>query len=236
MDPGATGKMGNAWIGTFTPTDPTYDVFPVSFNSHAEDFTANNSTDLSSFMLTLQYGYFALRQRQNGSEGSRDWQTKWMRCEAYHSAVTNSNNALHPGTTSADITSSNISPSLNTGQAPMLQMMGQYTSATTAIPTAIPPRQAKPAIDGKWWLYGAKLIDGGNYSQNTAVANENIWVRGSLSRWYFIPGDSWSSGDELTDTVSGTVYFLAMPDYIGFGIRVQVTTNTYQGGIALAEV
>lgn len=230
-DPGSTGKIGTAWIGAGTPIDPTYDVFPISYNVSIQDY----STDAvgENMIVGTQYSYWALRRRQDGSEGSRDWQTKWMRADGlmcyaayagayYIDTSSTSYYALTPATASA---------------AQALQPIGVASTIGGANTNGVPARQNKPAPDGKWWLYGAQYAEGTWGGINAGTTDEARFPRWTQNtRWVFIPDIGWASGDELTDSVSGTKYFLIQPDYAGLGSRIRTNTNTFFGGLAIAEI
>lgn len=212
-DPSATGKLGVAAICAFTPAESTYDVLPIAYTRTVYDYTADQSqTPLDA--LASQHMYLWLRRHQDGSEGSRDWQTKWMRAD------------------------------LDNAFVPMVGNPIRYQEAAGVVPTTnsassgVPYRQNQPAQDGKWWLYGYQFGEGTTAATwSTNATDEAKVLRGYWnSRFFFVPGGSWSSGDELSDTVSGQKYLLVMPDYLGVGYRWRATSNTYQGGLAIAEV
>lgn len=237
-DPGSTGKLCTSTIGAFTPIEPTYDVFPVAFNAYVADYTADNPTG-SEFALGTQYMYWTLRRHQDGSEvsASRDWQTRWMRGDHL--------NFFGPpffgGSSVSDVTAGTAAAAY--GEAgggatfvPRLTALGVNTGSSNL--SYLPGSQNKPAPDGKWWLYGFQFAEGSwvNTTASTAV-DENRFVRGQMSaRFAFAPGPGWGSGDELTDTATGTRWLLVAPDYIGLGGRFRSTTNTYTGGMAVAEI
>lgn len=224
-DPGFSGKLGTAFIGAYTPADPTYDVLPIMANWSTPDFTIDqtDSTGVHWSVIT-QYGYWPLRRRQDGSEGSRDWQTKWMRGEGL------------PYIGSSGQSATDVAPSVSTGFSPTLSYQVSVPGVSTNPGVvAYTARQNKPGPDGKWWTYGYTYAEG-NWSSPTPAA-ENQIIRGTQStRFLHIPGDGWGSGDELTDTSTGTKYLLVIPDYPGIGCRLRNAANTYYGGLAVAEV
>lgn len=224
-DPGSTGKLATAFFGSFTPIDSTYDVMPTSFNVVTLDFTGDQATLP---VLACQYNYWTLRRLQDGSEGSRDWQTKWMRGEG----LTNPFSSGGYGTDVINVSSVSVTP----GVSALMQLSyvgPNQTSLSGA--SAIPSRQNKPSIDGKWWLYGYQFGEG-SWDLSASLADENRIMRATCNRIFYAPGDGWSSGDELTDTVSGLKYLLVMPDYLGVGTRVRVAASSFQGGVAVAEL
>lgn len=233
-DPGSSGKLGTAFIGAITPTDPTYDVLPVIFNWNILDYTVDQVG--SDFAMGTQYPYWSLRRRQTGEEmsASRDWQTKWLRCEHLNNSGSISN---YGGLSFSDVT---IAAQVNSsgGQALMLSAIGAATNSGGNTYTAL--RQNKPGPDGKWWLFGLQY--GENYwsvSSNGATISEDRVVRGQMTnRFLYIPSDGWGVGDELTDTSSGVKYLLVAPDYAGqgFGSRARSAASTFFGGVAVAEL
>lgn len=228
MDPGLSGRLGTAWWGAFTPVEPTYDVFPICWSPPPQDYTSD-VTPGNHFAMPVQYAYLALKRRQDGSEGvARDWQNRWMRSEGIGSNITAFNGSTHTDQiTFATNTTSTVNESA-------LTAMGQYTNTNIQAP-GLPVRQAKPGPDGKWWLFGTEYGEG-DWSGANAI-DETRGVRGTQSvRYFFISGDSWASGDELTDTSTGTKFLLVTPDYPGLGGRIRVATNTFMGGLAVAEV
>jgi hypothetical protein len=223
-DPGASGKLGTAYFGSFTPTEPTYDVLPTCFNVGVIDFTGDTLADPS---LAAQFSYWSLRRLQDGSEGTRDWQTKWMRCEPL-------NYQRASGASYTD--GPTITQTTGVSTTPQLTHLGFYTgSSGTTFTEAYAARMNKPSIDGKWWLFGWQFGEEA-WLPNSATQTENKLVRATNSRFYFVPDDGWGSGDELTDTVSGIKYLLVKPDYCGTGSRLRSNTSTYWGGVAVAEL
>jgi hypothetical protein len=232
-DPGATGKLSTAWYGAMTAADTTYDVLPVAFNFQNLDFTVDvaNDTTYQNWALAAHYGYWSLRRRQDGSEGSRDWQTKWMRSEGLWYGTS-------AGMYNADIVAANV------GTSPGVTLLTQLTSLSgttgqsgnTVIPS-YPGRQSKPMIDGKWWLYGYTYVEGPWSAVGMGTIDETRIVRCTQStRFLYIPGDGFGSGDELTDTGTSIKYLLAVPDYPGIGCRVRTGASVYYGGLAVAEL
>lgn len=237
-DPGNTGKLGTAWVGAFTPSEATYDVFPMAFSSLVYDYTADMTSDAAH--LGFQYSYLSLRRRQDGSEGTRDWQTKWMRCE--HLNNTSFPGIYWSGTSYIDQTAPAVGTTSQAQLSAFVMAGFSYDNTTSNFP-AMPARQNKPTPDGKWWLYSAQLGESGaasaSWSEAGQSAEEGRWIRGTLTnRWYFIPGDGWASGDEFTDTGTSQKYLLLAPDYAGegFGHRRRINSNSFQGGVAITEV
>jgi len=223
-DPGASGKLATAFFGSLTPTETTYDLLPTCFNANYIDYTADTAADPS---VVANFAYWGLRRMQDGSEGSRDWQTKFMRGEIMYRAYT-------AGASYTDITGG--SPQPGASSTSLLTQIGWYTGNGSAQPTeAYPTRMNKPSIDGKWWLFGYQYGEDG-WGVVYATSEEYRLVRATCSRFYFLPDDGWGSGDELTDTVSGIKYLLVKPDYSGPGGRLRSNTSTFWGGIAVAEL
>jgi hypothetical protein len=224
-DPGVSGKMGSSWICSFTPSDSSYDVLPVLFNTDVLDFTTDNSG--ATGICGVQYSYWGQRRRQDASEtsASRDWQTKWLRCD--HGAA-----VLWAGASALDIS----------GMISALTSLYPFGAANGTASGNYPSRQYKPGPDGKWWLYGFQYAEMGFNSSNwqgaaVSVVDDLRFVRGShTSRLLYLADTGWNNGDELTDTGTSQKYQLATPDYLGAGIRVRQTTNTYFGGLAIVEV
>lgn len=222
MDPGSAGKLGTAWWGPYVPYEPTYDIFPISFNSGVRDYTVDNPTS-TNFNLATQYPYLSLRRRQDGSEGARDWQTGWMRCEHLQA------NLPPAGTNKNDLTTGSVS-----GCA-LLSALGQSSFGGASAPTSLPGRENKPSVkDNKWWMYGTQYGEG---DWVTGVSSdENRLLRGYQSdRYFWVPGDGWSSGDELTDTATSDKYLLIAADYHGLGARIRINSNAFVGGVAIKE-
>lgn len=232
-DPGNSGKLGTAHVSAFTPVDPTYDVFPVAFNASVNDDTG---TGTGAQQNAVQYYYWALRRRQDGSEGSRDWQTRWMRSDAGNAANVYTG---FQGFTAGDVNTATVDTSTGVvAAAPLLLSAGGIQEFSGASISMLPSRQVKPGPDGKWHLYGHVFTDTGMGDSTSIGIDDRRHVRGTSSdRFYYLPSDGWSNGDELTDTVSGVKYLLVMPDYPGWvGLRNRTTASTFWGGGAIAEV
>jgi len=230
-DPGSTGKLACAWYGAFTPYDTVYDAFPISFSYFPSDYTSDNFG--LDFALATQYEYYSLRRRQDGSEGARDWQTKWMRGEHLNGPATS-------GQYATDISStSQVAAVMGTSSIQMLSAIGHTTGTNFVTAPVAPARENKPGVDGKWWLYGFQYGEGNwlNTASTGGVVDEIRHVRGSVTtRFFFVPDGGWASGDELTDSVTGTKYLLLTPDYMGMGGRMRTATSIYYGGLAVAEL
>jgi hypothetical protein len=101
-----------------------------------------------------------------------------------------------------------------------------------------PSQQIKPdPFDNAWWMYGWYWSDTKmNLGETGIQLTTSRQHRGYTSdRVYFIPDSGWASGDELTDTDTGDVFFLVMADYHGILVRFRLTTNVFKGGIAIRE-
>jgi hypothetical protein len=228
-DPASSGKLSTAFVAALTPVEPVYDVLPVVSTFYTMDYTGDQSSDSYSFMAMFQHSYWSLRRRQDGSEGSRDWQTKWMRGEGWSYSGTS-------GQCATDTTSfAQVQAGYQNSYPMVVNVLGGQNMAQ---PTVFPARQNKPAPDGRWWLYGFTYGEGDwTAAPQQVTGYEYRLVRGAMStRFFYIPGDGWGSGDELTDTGTGTKYLLVMADYVGIGSRFRMSTNTYQGGLAVAEL
>jgi len=226
-DPGNTGKLGTAYFGAYTPVDTTYDIFPIMFNHTVADYTAD--TIGLDFNMATQYPYLSLKRRMDGSEGSRDWQTKFMRAEHLYSA-----NPFYGGMYYSDVSAIGTSASASSMQ--QLTAIGATTQAGT-LASVFPTRQNKPSADGKWWLYGFQYGECNWAPSNAGSVEEARFVRGQqTTRFLYLPETGWASGDELTDSNTGGKYLLLIPDYVGAGGRTKQTTNTYFGGVAMAQV
>ena len=227
-DPGPSGKLGTAWYGTFAPVDATYDVFPVSFNIDIQDYTFDQSGN--DFALATQYQYYSLRRRQDGSEGGRDWQTRWMRADGLLISG-------HSGMINSDANLNSYAQTPNSSQIMRLAVPGAVSGSSTSW-DGLPARQNKPSIDGKWWLYGFQYAEGRwDTSISAGSVEENRFIRGShTTRYLFVPDTGWGSGDELTDSITGTRYLLITGDYLGVGSRIRTTSSTFYGGLAIAEL
>lgn len=239
-DTAATGKLGAAFVCSYVPTEPTYDVLPVIFNTSIGDYTADYSSD--NFHPATQYGYWSLRRRQDGSEASvnRDWQTRWLRGEHMSTLATvNASGMIGNGSDAGSgVTAAEPGGSSQVPQLSSLGLTSNNASGTTSTPMTAPARQNKPSPDGKWWLYGFQYGEWSWFNVNMATASESRLLRGSMTtRFLFIPADNWGSGDELLDSVSGIKYLLLTPDYLPNGMaRVRTSVNTYYGGVAIAEI
>lgn len=225
-DPGLTGKTTVGWLGTFTPYDPNYDVLPVLFNGTTVDHTGDVNPD---FTQNVLFTYWSLRRRLDGTEGARDWQTRWMRCDLseYGGAWTGANYTWDQA-----------------GVGKAWGTQARYDGITYANNTAmvLPIRQLKPhPYDARWWLYGVAFGDVAPFDSYTTPANpgtmDHRQIRGvANSRWWWLPGDGWANLDELTDNSNSNKYLLVAADYQGPGARIRVGANQYTGGIAIAEV
>lgn len=231
-DPAATGKLGTAFIAAFTPYDSTYDVFPVAYNAIVLDYAATDVTG-DDFAFSLGgYGYWRTRRAQDGSEGTRDWQTRWMRADfdyaTYSGAYWSGSHATDVTTTASS--GSHVGACVGVGSSPSLQPSGY-----------LPARQNKPnPIDGKWWMYGFQLSDWGKFFGSAeANTSEGRLLRGYInSRFLYVPSDGWANGDELTDSATSIKYLLMAPDYAGecCGERLRTNSNQFFGGVAIAEL
>lgn len=226
-DPGLTGKTTVGWLGTFTPYDPNYDVLPVMFNGYTVDHTGDVNPDFSERTL---FSYWSLRRRLDGTEGARDWQTRWMRCDL---------SEYGGGWTGAAWTWDQAASAYAWGTYARYDSQSYSGSASYMI---LPIRQLKPhPYDARWWLYGIAYGDAQPFDNYTTPANPGTMdarqIRGvSNTRWWWLPGDGWANLDELTDNSNGSKYLLIAADYQGPGARIRIQPNVYTGGIAIAEV
>lgn len=244
MDTSATGKLGMSFVCSYTPQEPTYDVFPVMFNHGISDFAGGVTPSQSTFPVATQYSYLGLRRRQDGSEGSRDWQTKWMRCEPYYANNTSVTNVGGPYSSGSQYgpyhSGSNATDDSVPCTLPTLGISAAYNNVYNQTPS-VPARQVKPAYDSKWWLYPTVLGEGAYGNQNSygLIVDENRFIRGiQSSRFLYIPADGWGNGDELTDTATSAKYLLLMPDYCPYGVfrfSQQASTGPGYGGVAVLE-
>ncbi len=214
-DPGQTGKLTCNWIFRFDSFDPTYDLVPWAVGNLV-DYTVDQGPNAD---VTGPWDMVGLRRRQDSSEGTRDWQTKWMR---------------------DDFTTS-------TGyQGVANQTFGELligANSQSNLPTTAADVESKPwpsvagATTANWWLYGWMYNNGGGGSSGAAAnLNDGLHIRGKMNKYgLFIPGIGWSSGDEITDSITGKVYFLVQADYHGIGIRQHYSTNQFSGGAAIEE-
>jgi hypothetical protein len=217
-DPGQTGKLGTTYFGTYTPTAPSIDPIPWMAGSSFSDYTGDIAG--GDFRTYQPYHTVYFRKVLAGDEG-RDWQTGWMRHDL-------------GGTTSGlfgflhiDVAATSVN--LWTPTPTDIYGVRSYIFANLLQPSV---------MDGKWHLYGFMYSDS-NYSigGQPPVASPYNYTRGTMTnRFLYIPEGGWANGDELNDTVSGTKWMLLKPDYMNIGGRLRSTTNTYWGGIAIAEV
>lgn len=228
-DPGLSGKVGCGHVSTFTPYDTTYDVLPVLWNQGATDFTNDHSNYTAADVLRYQYAYWAMRRRQDGTEGTRDWQTKWMRTDLFDYGVAWSGQDARDDAGIVEyVWGSHWDPVGSTRG-------GEHASI-------FPVRQLKPhPFDNRWWFYGLPVGDSDPFSNYatplSAGTQDHHFVRGVINnRWWWLPGDGWANLDELTDNSTGQKYLLVAADYQGVGARMRVGTNLYIGGVAIAEV
>lgn len=230
-DPAQTGKLTCNWVGTMTPQFTSYDKFPVILGSTVLDYTADNQAQ-SNFNAVTQFRANQEKKRQDGSESPRDWQTGWMRSD-FASSTSGTDTFTELGVNSATGTGFVTLTPIGFTSSP---------SNTAAVNTAclvLPPaRQMKPfPTDGNWWLYNAWFSDQNNLLAGTSsLADVHFIPRGKVDGpWYFIPGDGWGSGDELTDTNTSKVYFLISADYHRVGARLRTAANAFFGGAAILE-
>jgi hypothetical protein len=128
-----------------------------------------------------------------------------------------------------------ISPA-PTGQSQLMALTSVGLALASNFEIGVPARQAKPAPDGKWWLYVIPYGEGYWSPGSMSGYDENRFIRGQSTRWLFVPESNWATGDELTDQATGAKYLLVVPDYANIGGRIRSSTNVYFGGIAIAEV
>lgn len=234
-DPGLTGKVSASWVGCMTPYDPNYDKFPVLMNRTLYDYTVDNG-EYQAFDQGYQMNYWSQRRKQDGTEGARDWQTGWSRSDL---------NDLGTPSGQANTSGSWTGSSAYSDRTPEADAWGTWTytgNATAGHPTILPIRQLKPhPFDAKWWMYGVAYGEGSPWETATTVANpgqmDSRQIRGVVNaRWWYLPGDGWANLDELTDNGTSQKYLLVAADYNGIAGRHRVTTSTYMGGAAIAEL
>lgn len=224
-DPGVTGKTCVSHISLLTPYDANYDVMPVIFNGGLQDYTADYAA-YSAYDSAALNTYWSLRRRLDGTEGGRDWQTKWMRCDLMEYGSAWSGQAY------------------TWDQSYTMAAWGTWTynSNVNGRPSILPLRQLKPhPYDARWWLYGVAYGDAAAWDLSTTPANpgtmDHRQIRGvANSRWWHLPGDGWANLDELTDNSTAAKYMLLGCDYQGAGARHRINNNQYISGIAVAEV
>lgn len=238
-DPAQTGKLTCNALGTFNARYGSgYDKFPI-FVGHTVQDTTTNSGNLNPLVCNGGMSLYQQKIRQDSSEG-RDWQTGWSRCERFN---------IVSGSPSTDELF--YAFGLNSVGSTFYTVIGQsfYTGMMQFVNSGFRTgsdlysqhgREEKPSrFDNKWHLYPLWFEDAPRQSSN----DSNVWVgslhRGKLDSVPFIPGDSWVSGDELTDSVSGNKYFLVAADYHGSGCNQRMTVSTspvaYGGGAAILE-
>lgn len=224
-DPGLTGKVSASWVGVTTPYDANYDKFPTMFNRTLYDHTAG-ANDYQNFDQGYEFNYWSQRRRQDGTEGARDWQTGWSRCDLFEYGNS------WTGDSSYD------------DQTPEADAWGthSYAGQMYGHPSILPVRQLKPhPYDAKWWLYGVAFGDNSAWDNYGSPANpgtmDHRQIRGVVNtRWWYLPGDGWANLDELTDQSTGAKYLLVAADYNGIAGRNSLGGGVYAGGAAVAEV
>lgn len=230
-DPGQSGRSTCNWIAKFDPYYPAIDLFPWLYGRTAAANITGSSGNLS---VHYQYSLMSQFWRQDGSEG-RDWQTKWMRTDWQAISETYSLQQLarHGGNAISD--------------GPDLYALGweegNWQQENTYIISA--PRMNKPhPIDQKWWMYGWVWTDYlPSISQTSGTTNmqANVPIDARIPRGetvdgcLYLPGDGWSTGDELTDTLTGKKYFLVAADYHGIAYRFEIAASVFAGGAAVLE-
>lgn len=238
-DPAQTGKLTIGGLGAFTSLKGSLDKFPWYVSGSTVDFATTAS---SGARFALPYTYRQLKSRQDGSESAyRDWQTGWGRCDFFGIQATTGS------TSSAGVSDTDIGER-NTR---LVQAVGFNQNVNPAssgqTPTTVPTDSNKPNnIDGKWHLFGFMLSDrtftgATNNEVGGIPINDDQTYRGYIGGsattcpFWWAPGTQWSSGDEITDGVTGATWFLVAADYPGLVGRHIFTTNVGHGGLAILE-
>lgn len=246
-NPGDSGKLTCAMTGEYTPHDSTNDVNPVWCSDSALAYFATDNTQAPAIIIMGTLAQWA--QRRADISAFRDWQTGYSRADLDMSAfnstgsqytVRGTNNA-YTTIYGASVSIGQIGPLI--GLTPNLfGSSGPNGGSQWFYPPTAPGVQQKPSnLDGKWWLYGVVLHEG-NVASTTAGSSTTMfeavhrgYIGGANSSVFWVPGFAWSSGDELTDTVSGKKYFLVQADYHGILCRMRFNTNLFTGGAAVLE-
>lgn len=228
-DPSQSGKLTCAMIGTFDPVVPTVDINPAFITNTPLDYNTDQQSYQGSLPFT-QTGLFGWMLRSDGSE-VRDWQTGYIRDAEFGAASSGSDTF---GEAQLARMSSGVSL-----QLPNIIVQSTNAAGGTIAPLHHPANQFKPAyVDDMWWLYGISLVESMNISVSAEYPRES-YVRGYLdgpdSPIFWIPGGQWTSGSELTDTLTAKKYFLVAADHHGILWRFRYNANQYTGGVAVLE-
>lgn len=229
-NPGETGKLTCAMVGAYTPSISTIDVIPAMVSqSPPLNYTADNSNEGIFYAQGTLYGW---KLHQDGSEG-RDWQTGYMRGDlGLRSSGSDTFSEVSLG--------GGVQFNFTDAQLTTMYMPGfpGTASITTELNTTQQFASNKPSgIDNKWWLYGFELTEVAMLTaiQYPSEAYPRGYIDEANAPILWVPGFAWSSGDELTDTVTGKVYFLIAADYQGISMRYRYTSSQWNGGIAILE-
>jgi len=252
-DPGATGQTCHAGMWTFTPYDylgGSYDKFPVVFSRYG-DINPSQFADMCRVIHINRYIDQVLRQ--DGSEGTRDWQDKWLRADTifnatqYNGASPTDNIKLSGYMTGGQ--SQGTSSTEGYGSQVFLQA---YNANFGGVGVTIAPIvSTKPnAITGKWRMYGFPIVDRGWSAISSFQGSEGLAVNTSreddfprgyqagsvTSPFLYLPGPGYATGDELTDTVSGAKWFLILSaSTVSAGLLGPLNYSGNAGGIAVLE-
>lgn len=258
-DPGVGGVLTCAGLWRFTPdADATNDLFPWAYTGNVIGYQADTNNADAALAPTRAWPLIAQQAAVNGyaKPASRDWATGWMRTDcacptnnggqngqstgAGAGILVDNDAGSEGGNDSTGLAMGGTSQPLNGGSRPYLGVPGGRGEQSNAngweYERAYPLDEAKPwPGDGKWWLYGHVYFD--STATQGAASHEGNHYRGKLDGCVlWIPSTGWSSGDELTDTVTGKTYFLVAADYAGAGMgRARLSTNVYRGGVAIEE-
>lgn len=265
-DPGVGGVLCAAGVWRFTAADPTFDLFPWAATGPVMSYQADNGSNGAAFMPLRGVSAYAQLAAQTGDglPASRDWFTGWMRTDIAMPTVSGQSGQNLTGTifdgaddqtgiemlgnAPADNITPNgagyggwsSTPADNNANLAKLGHPGAFGAMTNTIggdqestPT-FPYSETKPAPgDTRWWLYGHVYTD----TPSTGLyPNQKYRGRVDDGKFFMLPSTGWASGDELTDTATGKVYFCVYPDYAGNGFgKVRTNTNVFAVGLAIEE-
>jgi hypothetical protein len=240
-NPAFSGQSTCNWISKFNPY-LTQDKFPWFMGTH---YLPSQNWAGCTWRSVVSLGKF-----QDGSE-NRDWQTHWGRQD----------HADGPGltTVSSSFSSATSEPVMELGSDHYATSGGGGQSGgrlgktlwhigfgiSSAIQSSFaravgesfnPTFSQKPhGVDGKWWLLGSQVTD---LPGNAAYLPTSYqWPRGVFTNKaaFYIPESGWASGDEITDGVTGDVYFLIGANDHRIYVKTTNQSSVVIGGAAIRE-
>jgi hypothetical protein len=221
-DPAYTGGLTCGYMGLFSAGTAydSNDKFHALVSAAASGFGT-----VCPSAAQMDLSYFRQYRCQDGSHGTRDWQTYWMR---------NDFGAFGGGTLYTAYLLDNSQTFALGGST-----YNQSGLLSLDYDSGHPFTTLKPGFDGNWWLYGYNLFEAnpGNVATTVTYTNEQQnFPRGAMTdRWFHVPALGWANGDELTDTTTSAKYLLVIPDTPGLPGKYYNGT-AYAGGTAIAEL